>query len=61
MILHDEADDIIYSDLTERLPIELYTGMNYIYVCCVYKLNMILLHLTKIWEDTEMTIAFKRC
>ena len=48
MILHDEADDIIYSDLTERLPIELYTGMNYIYVCCVYKLNMILLHLTKI-------------
>jgi hypothetical protein len=42
-ILRDETGNTSYSDLTGRSPIELHTGMNYMCVCCVYKLTGILL------------------
>ena len=40
---------------------ESYTGMNYICVCHVYKLNTILLRAMKNREDTEMVISSKSC
>jgi hypothetical protein len=60
-IIRDETENIIYSDLKGRFLIESYTGMNYIFVCYVYKLNTILLRAMKNREDTEMVIAFKSC
>jgi len=60
-ILRDETENTIYSDLTGRFPIESYTGMNYIFVCYVYKLNTILLRTMKNREDKEMVTAFKSC
>ena len=36
-ILRDENKNTIYSDLTGRFLIELYTGMNYIFAWYVYK------------------------
>ena len=60
-ILRDETENTIHSDLTGRFPIESLTGMNYICVCYVYKLNTILLHTMKNREDKEMIFAFKLC
>ena len=60
-ILRDENENTIYSDLTGRFPIESYTGMNYIFVCYIYKLNTILLRTMKNREDEEMVSAFKSC
>ena len=60
-ILRDEAENTIYSNLTGRFPVESYTGMNYIFVRYVYKLNTILLCTTKNREDEEMISAFKSC
>ena len=61
VILRDENENTTYSDLTGRFPIESYTGMNYISVCYVYKLNIILLRIMKNREDEEMVMAFKSC
>jgi hypothetical protein len=60
-ILRDETDNTIYSDLAGRFPIESFTGMNYVFVCYVYKLNTILLRTMKNREDAEMVLAFKSC
>ena len=48
-----------YSDLTGRFPIESYAGMNYIFVCYVYKLNTILLRTMKSRETSHMLQAFE--
>ena len=58
-ILPDETDNTIYSDLAGRFPIESYTGMNYVFVCYVYKLNTILVRTMKNREDEEVVTAFK--
>ena len=60
-ILCDKDENTIYSDLTRTFLIESYTGMNYIFVCYVYKLNTILLRTMKNREDEEMVMAFKSC
>ena len=61
VILCDEADNAIFSDLMGRFLIELYTGIDYICVCYVYKLNIVLLLIMKNSEDKEMIIVFKSC
>ena len=60
-ILQYEEENTIYSNLTGRFLIESYTGMNFIFACYVYKLNMILLNTMKNREDEEMVLAFKSC
>ena len=57
-ILRDEEENTIYSHLTGRFPIELYTGMNYIVVCYDYKLNTILLRTMRNIEGKEIVAAF---
>ena len=42
LILMDNQGNKV-SDLTGRFPIQIYAGMNYIFVCYAYKLNTILL------------------
>ena len=60
-ILQDKKEHTIYSDLTGRFPIESYTGMDYIIVYYVYKLNTVLLRTMKNREVVEMISAFKSC
>ena len=60
-ILRSTDGNTIYSDLTERFPIESYTGMNYIFVCYIYKLNAILLRPMKSRKEAEMIKAFESC
>ena len=36
-ITTDNNGNVIYSDLAGQFPIESYTGMNYYFVCHVYK------------------------
>ena len=38
----DQNEDTIYSDLAGRFPVCSYSGMNYIFVAYVYKINAIL-------------------
>ena len=59
LILKDMQGNTIYSDLTGRFPIESYAGMNYIFVCYVYKLNTILLRTMKSRETSHMLQAFE--
>ena len=40
-VITDNDGNVIYSDLAGQFPIESYTGMNYIFVCYVYKCNYI--------------------
>ena len=58
-ILRSKEGNTIYSDLTGRFPIESYTGMNYIFVCYIYKLNAILLRPMKSRKEAEMIRAFE--
>ena len=60
-ILRDNEGNTIYSDITGRFPIESYTGMNYVFVCYVYRLNTILLRTMKSRHDEQMVEAFKSC
>ena len=57
-VIGDKHKDTIYSDLTERFPIQSYEGMNYIFVAYVYKLNAILLRSMKSREHASMVEAF---
>ena len=41
-ILSDQNENTIYSDLAGRFPVFSYSGMNYIFVAYVYKINAIL-------------------
>ena len=58
VILQNEEEHTIYSDLTGRPPIESYTDMNYSCVYYVHKLNTILLRTMNNREDEEMISAF---
>jgi hypothetical protein len=60
-ILRDGEGNTIYSDLTGSFPVESYTGMNYIFVCYVYKLKTILVRTMKDRENEDMITAFKIC
>ena len=46
-ITTDNNGNVIYSDLTGRFLIESHTGMNYYFVCCVYKCNYIMERIMK--------------
>ena len=59
-VIGDTHEETIYSDLTGRLPMQSYEGMNYIFVAYVYKLNAILLLSMKSREDGSMLEAFTR-
>ena len=58
VITRDEHNNTIYSNLTGRFPIESYTGMNYILVVYVYKLNAPLMVAIKSRKDEDMVAAF---
>ena len=53
VITRDEGGNTIYSDLTGRFPVESYTGMNYILVVYVYKLNAPLMRAIKSLQDAD--------
>ena len=57
-VIVDTHKDTIYSDLTGRLPIQFYEGMNYIFVAYVYKLYNILLRSMKSREDASTVESF---
>ena len=44
-------NNVIYSDLPGRFPIESYAGMNYIFVAYIYKCNYIIVRTMKIRKD----------
>ena len=49
----------IYSNLMGRFPVESYTGMNYILVVYVYKLNAPLMRAIKSRQDADIVAAFQ--
>ena len=58
-ILADQNKDTIYSDLAGRFPVCSYSGMNYIFVTYVYKINAILVRPMATWCDATMIDTFK--
>ena len=58
VVWRDDAENTIYSNLIGRFLKELVIGMNYMFVCYVYKLNKTLLHTMTNREDTEMISFF---
>ena len=59
VILDNNNDNTIYSDLTGEFPIESYDGKNYIFIAYVYKLNSIFTLPMKSWGKDSMISAFK--
>ena len=55
----DNDGNVIYSNLAGRFPIESHTGMNYYFVCYVYKCNYIMVQTVKSRKDAGMVSAFK--
>ena len=58
VVTRDDDNNTIYSDLCGRFPVESYTGMNYILVVYVYKLNAPLMVPIKSRKDEDMVAAF---
>ena len=58
-VLGDSNDNTIYSDLAGRFPQQSYSGMEYVFVAYVYKINDILLRSMKSREDSNMVAAFQ--
>ena len=58
LIVRDIHGNTVYSNLTRRFPIQSYVGVNYIFVCYVYKLNIILLQTMKRRKTKDMLQAF---
>ena len=58
-ILADQNEDTIYSDLAGRFPVCSYSGMNYIFVAYVYKINAILIRPMATRCDATMIDTFK--
>ena len=58
-ILVDQNKYTIYSDLAGRFPVCLYSGMNYIFVAYVYKINAILIRPMATRCDATMIDTFK--
>ena len=59
LILRHIHGNTVYSNLTGQFPIQSYTGMNYIFVCYVYKLNTVLLRTIKSRKTKDMLQAFE--
>ena len=59
VITRDDGRNTISSNLTGQFPVESYTGMNYILVVYVYKLNAPLMVAIKSRRDANMVAAFK--
>ena len=55
----DNDGNVIYSDLVGRFPIESYTGMNYFFVCYVYKRNYIMVRTIKSRKNEDTVTTFK--
>ena len=51
--------NVVYSNLAGRFPIESYAGMNYFFVCYVYKCNYVMLQTMKSRKDEDMVATFK--
>ena len=58
-ILNSMHGNIVYSNIAGWFPIESYTGMHYICVCYVYKLNAILLQTMESRENLSMVEVFE--
>ena len=58
-ILADQNKDTIYSDLAGQFPVCLYSGMNFIFVAYVYKINAILIRPMATRCDATMIDTFK--
>ena len=52
--LVDNINDVMYSDLTERFPVEAYWVMQYIFITYIYYENVILM-----WPMRNKTDAYK--
>ena len=52
-------DDTIYSDLTGRFPVRLFSNMNYVFIAYVYTINVILIKLMKGMNEDNMVAIFK--
>ena len=57
--LADQNEKTIYTDLTEKFPVRSFKGNKYIFVCCAYGLNAILVRPMKSRSAEDMTTAFK--
>ena len=57
--LEDQNEDTIYSDLAGLFPVCSYSGMNYIFVAYVYKINAILVRPMATHCDATMIDTFK--
>ena len=51
VILADNNDATIYSDLAGRFPVQSYSGMNYIFVAYIYTINAIIIRPMKSRND----------
>ena len=58
-ILAEQNENTIYSDLAGRFPVCSYSGMNYIFVAYVYKINAILVRPMATRCDATMIYTFK--
>ena len=54
----DNNGNMIYSDLAGRFPTKSCAGMNYYFVCYVYKCNYIMTRMTKNKKDADMVATF---
>ena len=52
-------DDTIYSDLTGKFPVQLFSSMNYILTAYVYTISAILIKLMKGMNDDSMVAVIK--
>jgi len=59
MVLADQNDATIYSDLVGRFPVRPYIGMNYTFVAYVYSINAILMQPMQRQTDECMFATFK--
>ena len=57
-ITTDNNSNIIYNKLAGRFPIEPYTGMNYYFVCYVYKCNYIMVQTMKSRKDADVVSTY---
>ena len=46
--LADNINGVMYSDLTGRFPVELYWGMQYVFIAYIYDENVIMMRTMKI-------------
>ena len=57
-VIDDRNENTIYSNLTGRFPVQLYKGMQYIFVAYIYKITTTLIHPVKSRQDPGMVETF---